>query len=400
MQIYKFLKKTILAIMLIIFISIGSDANASTIYKKQTLIQYVDSELIIGQQYQQYGIYLVPNDKTQNIQTIVIPQYDKLEKLTDDRYILAERGGIYGVIDFNGNIILPIKWDKIETISYYPVAFKVKENQKYGVINEYNEIEIPVTMDNIFEIAPYYGYGYELNGYYGLISPSFNIDTDAIFTKISGIDNDNVNVCNTNGCGIYKDGKEYFPLIYSWEFIKTPKKLNKGYFLTKQNLSYGLMDMDEKIILNPQYPYFESIKPYGIEIKTNINGIKRSGIIDLNTGKYIIQLIYDKVEYWDNYGYYKVKKNGKWGAINSKGKIILPFTHGPLEINRIIKNYPIDSEYINTVKNNNLKLTLLEYQYYKKNNDPKNAQKTIEKYAKKHKDELPNEIRYILNNGS
>lgn len=392
------LKKLILTIILIIFIGINLDANAYTIYRKETLSRYSDSELIIGEEYNKYGIYLVPNDETESIRTMVVPKYDYLKQVTTGKYILAELRNQYGVIDYYGNIIIPIEWDEIDVLSNYPIAFKVKKNSKYGVINEYNEIEIPVSMDSIFEIEPYYGYGYKLNGYLGLISPSFDIDTDAIFTELSGIDSHHANVCNFNGCGIYKDGKEYFPLIYSWEFVETPKKLNKGYFLTYENYNYGLMDINKNVILNPQYPYFESIKPYGIEIKTNVNGNKLCGIVDINTGKYIIQLIYDKIEYWDNYGYYKVKKNGKWGAINSKGQVILPFTHGPLEINRVIKKHPIDSDYIKTVENNNVNLTLLEYRYYTQNYDSKNAEKVIKKYQKAHSGELPEKILNIINN--
>lgn len=396
MRTIKLIKKIILSVILIILVGMSLDANAYTIYKKQTLVQYTDSELIIGEEYDKYGVYLMPKNETEQVRTMVVPKYDYLEKISNGDYILAEQKGRYGIIDYYGDVIIPLQWDKLELISNYPVAFKVKQGNKYGVINEHNEILIPVIMDNIYEISPYYGYAYEMDGYLGLISLSFDIDTEAIFSELSGIDSYHVNACNIYGCGIYKGGKEFFPLIYAWEFVQTPQKLTKGYFLTKLNGNYGLMDIDKNIVLNPQYPYIEKIMPYGVEIKTNVNGNKRHAIVDLNTGKYIIQLIYDKVEYWDNYGYYKVKKNGKWGAINSKGQIIQPFTHGPLEINRVMKNYPIDSEYIKTVQNNFAKLTLLEYKYYSQNANSSKAEKVLKKYKKEYSGEMPADIMELL----
>ena len=138
--------------ILIILVGMSLDANAYTIYKKQTLVQYTDSELIIGEEYDKYGVYLMPKNETEQVRTMVVPKYDYLEKISNGDYILAEQKGRYAIIDYYGDVIIPLQWDKLELISNYPVAFKVKQGNKYGVINEYNEILIPVIMDNISEI--------------------------------------------------------------------------------------------------------------------------------------------------------------------------------------------------------------------------------------------------------
>ena len=41
----------------------------------------------------------------------------------------------------------------------------------------------------------------------------------------------------------------------------------------------------------------------------------------------------------------KMKKDKKWGVVNLDGNIIYPCKYGPLEINRMMKKYPVKYEY-------------------------------------------------------
>lgn len=342
--------------------------------------------LYIFRKYGHYGVIqeMLPTGKFEGSYKIIIPPiYDDIQKL-NSKYLSVCRNGKCGVREWSdtrhsyNHLVVPMEWDFIEEIA--SEEFKVKRNAQYGVVNSQNELLIPVEMDDIFRVNPTYCYAYLKNGLYGLINISFKIVTEPIFTYVDGIDKYTATGCQETGCGVWNySGDELFPPVYDWDFMERPSSIPEGYFITEQNGKYGLMDIEERIVLDCQYPYFKSIEPYGVEIETKVNGNKYNAIVNLNTEKYIVQLIYEKAEYWDNYGYYKVKKNGKWGAINSKGELIYPTIYGPLEINRIIKKYPIDTKQIQTVKENKLHQMYLQTMYYLKVNDKKQAKKIMKK---------------------
>ena len=60
------------------------------------------------------------------------------------------------------------------------------------------------------------------------------------------------------------------------------------------------------------------------------------GMVAKSTGEEVIAPKYDKIEI-GKANYYKVKHNGKWGAVAETGKIVIPINKGPFEINRELK---------------------------------------------------------------
>ena len=91
---------------------------------------------------------------------------------TTDFQIVAKKDGKWGIVDFEGNIVCPFKYDRIVRIkdSMYHLAVK---NGKQGVVNHRGKLIIPCSMDSIhtpdFKYEPFffrknYKWGWYWNG--------------------------------------------------------------------------------------------------------------------------------------------------------------------------------------------------------------------------------------------
>ena len=91
---------------------------------------------------------------------------------TTDFQIVAKKDGKWGIIDFEGNIVCPFKYDRIVRVkgSMYHLVIK---NGKQGVVNHRGKLVIPCSMDSIhtpdFKYEPFffrknYKWGWYWNG--------------------------------------------------------------------------------------------------------------------------------------------------------------------------------------------------------------------------------------------
>tara|TARA_R110000868_G_C10844045_1_gene760296 strand:+ start:24 stop:1268 length:1245 start_codon:yes stop_codon:yes gene_type:complete len=201
------------------------------------------------------------------------------------------KDSIYGYIDKEGNETLFEQYE--ETFFYYGNTGIAKKNNKYGLINRKGDTltDFRYAMINLFG------------------SKHFNMYTkdkkDVIFNESGKIifkNNLNFNIKS-----------HYFEsdslLVY--EEIIEGKKLN------------GLINLNEKVILKPQYEniYYIGDKDFFIVKKDN-----KWGFID-KTGTEKIPLNYNEVGFNINEDLIPAKKNDKWGFINRENEIIIPFMY-------------------------------------------------------------------------
>ena len=148
----------------------------------------------------------------------------------------------YGLIDLNGQVVLPVEYDEIKGAgdSYYPEQDKVlliKKNGLYGVINEKIDIIIPLKYDNMSFFSRGRALA-KLKGNWGLI----DIKGKTIFPfTISEIGYEHGNPTNSEMRYLVKqdkywgiidqNGKIIIPFIYTqwekyhdWDTIKLHKE--------------------------------------------------------------------------------------------------------------------------------------------------------------------------------
>lgn len=192
----------------------------------------------------------------------------------DNNYIVVKNDDKCGIIDYNGNVKMEPEYESLKNI--YQDFYIAEKNGNYGVINSKNEIKIDFKYKNIAylktaDIIEASSEKVETD----LFDRNFNL-------KISGI----VSEINTEkGYMKVRVNDEYKYYNFKFETKKNTELLTKNtLFLSKKDGKYGFVDKNNVVIIN---------------------------------------YIYDDATEQNDCGYVAVKKDGKWGTINSKGKTVV-----------------------------------------------------------------------------
>ena len=243
-------------------------------------------------------------------------KYNELE-FDGDQYFHIKMGNLYGIMDTNFlEIIKPISEERLTT-AIFPII--VKKNEKFGLMNDsYKWILKPD-----FEF---------LETIYNELLMGRREEKTYLFTrdgkqKANG-SLDNVQVLgeylvvrNQDAFGLYdKFGNEKIPIQY--QEIRT---LKDGLVLLKNYDSWGLYSVDNKEILACKYYniHLEDAYEGNIIVLENYKEKLLVGVVNYG-GEFIIPQVYSYIELDKEYNRYKVRKGGKLGFLDLKGKIILP----------------------------------------------------------------------------
>ena len=226
---------------------------------------------------------------------IYYPQFENIVEIPSSNFALL-KNGLWGVMDSDGVIIIPIEYDEIKQLTY--LTSRVKKNGLYGWINQHGH----------FVKTPQYSY-------------------------LENMGDKFLSACIQNqGCGILSlEGEEILPLthdgVIGWHN-------NNSYFSIFKNGKYGVIDTNGNQIIDAILPPIKTIKD---DIIITQNG-KLEGLVRLKDGKTLLEPVYQNIVELNQEGYYKMKSNGKWGAVDIDGNIIYPCKYGPLEIGRMVKS--------------------------------------------------------------
>ena len=140
--------------------------------KKYKKMQEISQNRLLVKLDKKYGII----DLNENI--IVPIKYDKFEQISDITF-LTKLNGYWGILDINNNLLIKNEHDKISKL--YDV-FLVEKQNKYGIVNKFGEIILPVEFDKIKKLKEYILI--EKDGKNGVLSPSGEIIAEPIYKKI------------------------------------------------------------------------------------------------------------------------------------------------------------------------------------------------------------------------
>jgi len=177
----------------------------------------------------------------------IIPQYNELRYL--DEYYLAENNeNKYGVINESNEIIVPFIYDEIKKIPKQS-QFVVKKDDLYAVINIQDEIIIPFLYSNIL-------------------------------------------ICE-----------------------------NTNYLICKKDNLHGILEGSGKVLLDFNYDKIESLE-YGFLMEQN----NQIGFLDANLNT-IIPPLYEEGKYLDSKMYAVRNEEGLWGILDENNQIVISFSY-------------------------------------------------------------------------
>lgn len=254
---------------------------------------------IVKDEQEKYGIYNKLDTK-----------YQDIKQLNNKDTFCVKEDNKYKVINENEEVILNLEFDDIKEIKDNIVIYT--KNKKYGAYDVTNQKKIASKYDNL-KYTSENNFVVKNNNLYGIIDIDDNVKQKIEYAYIEYYEDagvyelepkDNVNTENivlnnnlqeiskgivneVNGEKSYvkmwtEDGYKYFNLSGEEKDSKEIL-LNNTIFLKKQNGKYGFVDKNNNVV---------------------------------------VDFIFDDAKEQNRFGYAAVKKDGKWGAIDSKGNIV------------------------------------------------------------------------------
>ncbi len=325
----------------------------------------------------------------------LVKNHQQTNQLTATTYFTALENNKWGVIDNKGNVIIGTEYDEMITIpnnqkAIFICAIDVTDaGYKTKVVNEKNEqlfseYELIEAIDN-YDNKSNIWYEDDVlrvkqNNKYGLINFKGEKILDTVYDEIyslKGVKNSliikkdgNVGICNNYGNiiadTIYKDIK---PLGSNYE---------NGYIIVTTENKYGVIGIDKSVIMEPVYEgikYIGSTDFYSIKVsdkeylfdnknKTTsqvgyneivnmsdeniiIKNNNKFGIVD-KSGTVKAEANYEYLEYAFS-NYYIAKRDNKYGVVDSNGTILIECKYVDMMYNKSAEFIRADIDDIESV---------------------------------------------------
>jgi hypothetical protein len=175
----------------------------------------------------------------------------------------------------------------------------IRKLDKFGLINDKKQLLLPIEYDTIER--PH------LAGYFFITK-----------NNLSGV---------VTSDGILTVPLNYEHIEYDW---KEQKSGDEDCFIVQKNQKLGSIDFHNRIIIPIEYDGISNWVEYGPDahyVKKN----KLYGLIDYNSGKLIIPVIYEGLIVHRT-NCIEVKKNGLYGIINWNNKVIIPYIYNKIYV--------------------------------------------------------------------
>ena len=281
-------------------------------------------------------------------------------------YIIVSDCDSYGVIDYNGNIIIPLEYERISKF-YNNVAY-FKKNGKYGLIDISLNIILEPTYNRIKYLKNGYfiAYQYLGNSNYCIIDSSGKVLRKSIeFNNLQFTDN-NIILCEFINHYNLLD-KDFNELTITYEqlnylFNGVIKCLKNVYKHNDVKRLYGIINEKGEEIFPTKYENISVIDENSLIVKEKNNRIKivdysgkliRKLKIDFELGDFkdgvsicyqkrryglvnkdiqlITAIIYENICELDN-GFYKVMRNNKYGIVDKSGNYIVSLKYNSIKV--------------------------------------------------------------------
>lgn len=205
---------------------------------------------------------------------------------------IVEKNGKQGVIDEDGNEMLPLNDLKVYRIGEKG-QLAVQVDNKWGLLDVDCKTLYPITLDSIsyfyWPTDNYYVYKVKVGGKEGLLDSTGRLVFPIVFDEIKNT-SDYILVKQNGLYGLYQREKQILPIEYDEIKYKITPANSKydGLLLVSKNHSWGVID---------------------------------------SLGNIIVPNIYDKIEYYSggvSNECFVIEKEGKWGCISINGNTIPP----------------------------------------------------------------------------
>jgi outer membrane protein assembly factor BamD (BamD/ComL family) len=244
----------------------------------------------------------------------------------NSNYFIGLVDSLYCIYDINLNEVSVNKYNEVgRFIDGFSI---VQKDRKFGLIDHLTFEVIPPQFDEIQKLDSDL-YVYSINGKKGIVNSKGNKITAPIFDDISGFDQVNKIVVVKNGGNlswIKSDGTKFFDT--NFEYFPNAISLaqfSNDYAIIRKSGKYGLIDNKGNIAFKPSLDILGKYVGAIPTVKSN-----KWGLIDLKS-KVVLPFEYELIESWSTFGIL-IQKNGLIGLMDYKLNKILPLEFNSIKL--------------------------------------------------------------------
>lgn len=282
---------------------------------------------------------------------ILACEYDEITALKGVKNnILVKKDGKIGLVNEKGQTIIKTEYKEILTLKegYQNEYIVINENNTYGVISAAGTVLVEPKFEQVKYLYSSTLFAVKEAGVWKVINTEGTIIIDGGYTDITQAKGDNIIVVKDGKYGVITATKEQkVPMEY--EELKYAFSV---YYIAKKDGKYGVINIENEAIINFEYLNMVYVEKGGFiqadktETETvifdNNLAIKITGIIsevNLDLG-YIKAYVDNEYKYYNfkfeekNTGdlltantLFLSKKDGKYGYLNNSGKIVIDYIY-------------------------------------------------------------------------
>ncbi len=292
------------------------------------------------------------NEKNEEI----LMGYDKIEAIDnfdskqnvwyEDNVLRVSKNGKYGIINFDGQEILPCEYDEITALKGTTGNFIVKKEGNVGLVNEEGQKIVDTEYKNILTLKEGYKNEYIIvnaDNKYGLISTSGTVLIEPKYEQVKYLGSSNLFAVKQNNTWELMDIEENKILINEG-YSNIVEAKSENIIVVDKDGKYGVVSKDNKEKIKPQY---EDLK-YAFSIYYIAKKDGKYGVINLDNEK-VIEFDYKNMTYVENGGFIQADKTDTETVIFDNNL--------SQKITGIVSELNTDKGYIKVYSNN-------EYKYY------------------------------------
>ncbi len=292
------------------------------------LMTYGTKQYIVGQKGEKWGILNLKGE-------IIVPfDYQRITITEDNQTFIGKKQNKEAHLDLKQNAIFPYQYNSL-SLSDKKDCYIVAENGKYGFVNSKGKIMIPLEYDYIEKAENGLGYTVTIGNYdegnakSHLLFPNGKKFENTYSYSQPFLTSDNKKCAiasqNDKKFGILDtEGNEYLPFEYDKiEYFEGDN------FILAKNGKYSYANAKNLKKVKFDYDFLQIVNPYSGVFKNCFYAKQQGkmGIVD-NNFKVRIALEYDSLaRFRGNDSLQLARKNDKWGLVNYKNEIVVPFEY-------------------------------------------------------------------------
>ena len=277
----------------------------------------------------------------------VIDNYDsKRNTWYENNVLKVSKNGKYGIINFDGQEVLPCEYDGITALKGVKANFVVEKNGNVGLVNEVGQTIVKPEYKDVLALKDGYKSEYVIvntENKQGLISTSGAVLIETKYDKVKYIGSSHLYAVNENETWKLFDAEEN-KIVIDGGYKDIVEAKSESIIVVNEEGKYGVLNNDSTEKIEPQY---EELK-YAFSIYYIAKKDGKYGIVN-SKNETVIEFEYKNMIYIENGGFIQADKTDVETVIfdNNLGQKIVG----------VVSDINIDKGYIKVYTNN-------EYKYY------------------------------------